>query len=187
VDEREVVELSKRVMSARSQIDAKIDTAVDDDDEASELRLTVDFGAGRYGARRSSALEPPERNLSWLGYPIVRLASEKGQPLLFGLDTGSRNTSISDNAFRKVELGLVREETTRIGGVGGFVEADVRVAERLGLALAGRHVVLANVPTESESGSEDVFFLQADGVLGSDVFQGERLVLDYGNGWIGFE
>ncbi|MCB9879383.1 MAG: aspartyl protease family protein [Planctomycetes bacterium] len=147
-----------------------------------ELRTEIDYARGRYHAQLSQPQPSGPRNFSWLGYPIVKLAADNGQPLLFGLDTGSRNTSISDNAFRKIDFASVRPSTAEVGGVGGAVATEVRVVDRLGLALAGWHVELRDVRTEHASGSSDVVFFAADGVLGSDIAQSCTLVLDYRNG-----
>jgi hypothetical protein len=152
-----------------------------------ELRAELDYVRGRYTASLSTPLEPPVRNFSWIGYPMVSLASESGQPLIFGLDTGSWNTSISGSIFDKVEFDSVRDDVARIGGVGGYETADVRVVDRLGLALAGVHVELEEVRTERDSGAQQLVFFAADGVLGSDIAQRGRLVLDYPNGYLGLE
>ncbi len=142
------------------------------------LRTELDLPASRYTARVSRSTPGRDRNLGWLGYPVVRLADGTGQPLLFGVDTGSRNTSITQNILRKSELGPVRLDTVRIGGVGGAVEEEARVAESLTLAFPDVLVTIPGVRTERTSGADDVLFFRVDGVLGIDVAQGGILVVD---------
>lgn len=148
-----------------------------------ELYAELDFARETYTARLADAHDHGTRNFSWIGYPFVRVASLDGQPLLFGLDTGSWNTSLRDNAFRKLTFGEIRDETAEIGGVGGSETFDVRVVDRLDLAIGGLHVALDDA--RSESGSYDVVFFDEDGVIGSDVALRGTMVLDYPNGYFG--
>ena len=142
------------------------------------LRTELDFPGGRYSVRASRSTPDPDRNLGWLGYPVVRLADATGQPLLFGVDTGSHNTSITENVLGKSDLGAVRLDTVRIGGVGGAVEEEASVAEALTLAFPDVLVTIPEVQTEGTSGADDVLFFRVDGVLGIDVAQAGVLVVD---------
>ena len=142
------------------------------------LRTELDLPARRYRARVSRSTPGRDRNLGWLGYPVVRLADATGQPLLFGVDTGSRNTSITGNVLRKSDLGAVRLDTVRIAGVGGTVEEEARVAETLTLAFPDVLVTIPRPRTERTSGADDVLFFRVDGVLGIDVAQVGVLVVD---------
>jgi len=152
-----------------------------------QLRVEMDFVTRQVSARLPETLAPPVRNFSWLGYPIVRLGAGDGQPLLFGVDTGSRNTSIAENIYRKLTFGAVRDSTVRIGGAGGTVEIETKIVDRLTLALPEVLATLHDVRTESTSGANDVFFLAADGVIGADICRHGRLILDYPNGYLGVE
>lgn len=146
------------------------------------LRTELDFPGGRYSVRLSEPAPGGVRNLGWLGYPVVRLADGTGQPLLFGLDTGSRNTSITRNILGKSELGGVRRDTVRIGGVGGSVTEEAWVGDSLTLAFPDVLVTIPEVQTETTSGAEDILFFAADGVLGIDVAQAGVLTVDPPNG-----
>ncbi|MEM7205802.1 MAG: aspartyl protease family protein [Planctomycetota bacterium] len=150
-----------------------------------ELRAQLDFPARQYTAYLSEPRDYGERNFSWMGYPFVRVAAPDGQPLLFGLDTGSSNTSIGDNLFRKLTFDEVRQDTARIGGVGGFETVDVRIVDRLQLAIAGTLATLGEVRTEEESGVNDLVFFAGDGVLGSDLAQNGTMLLDFPNAHFG--
>lgn len=146
------------------------------------LRTELDFASGRYTARLSEPTPGVDRNLGWLGYPMVRLADGSGQPLLFGLDTGSRNTSITPNILDKSDLGRLRRDTVRIAGVGGSVTEEAWIGEALTLAFPAALATIPEVQTETASGAEDILFFAADGVLGIDVAQAGVLTLDPPNG-----
>jgi hypothetical protein len=146
------------------------------------LRTELDFPGGRYSARLSEPAPGGVRNLGWLGYPVVRLADGSGQPLLFGLDTGSRNTSITRNILDKSDLGRVRRDTVRIAGVGGSVAEEAWIGESLTLALPTVLATIPEVQTETTSGADDILFFAADGVLGIDVAQRGVLTVDPPNG-----
>ena len=146
------------------------------------LRTELDFPGGRYHARLSRADPAGERNLGWLGYPVVRLADGTGQPLLMGVDTGSRNTSITRHVLGKTDLGDVRRDTVDITGVGGTVSEEAWVGDSLILALGEVLATVRNVQTESTSGADDVLFFAVDGVLGIDVAQAGILTIDPPNG-----
>ena len=146
-----------------------------------ELRVVLDF------VPRSATLEPStgrnreDANFFWLGYPVVRVTAATGQSLLFGLDTGSRNTSMSRLPPEKTELGELRKETQIIGGAGGSVEVETDVASRVELVIDGC-LVLPDVRREDH---DDVYFLESDGMLGSDLAQGVVLTIDYLSGIFG--
>jgi hypothetical protein len=112
----------------------------------------------------------------------VRLADGSGQPLLFGVDTGSRNTSITPNILGKSDLGRLRRDTVRIAGVGGSVVEEAWIGESLTLAFPAALATIPEVQSETTSGAEDVLFFAADGVLGIDVAQAGVLTLDPPNG-----
>jgi len=146
------------------------------------LFTELDFAGGRYTVRLSEPVPGGERNLGWLGYPVVRLADGAGQPLLLGVDTGSRNTSITENILGKTELERVRRDTVSIAGVGGSVTEEAWIGENLTLAFPAVLATLPEVQSETTSGADDILFFAADGVLGIDVAQTGVLTIDPPNG-----
>lgn len=146
------------------------------------LFTELDFPGGRYTVRLSEPSPGGERNLGWLGYPVVRLADGSGQPLLLGVDTGSRNTSITENILGKTELGRVRRDTVSFSGVGGSVTEEAWIGEGLTLAFPAVLAAIPEVQSETTSGAEDILFFAADGVLGIDVAQAGVLAIDPPNG-----
>jgi hypothetical protein len=146
------------------------------------LFTELDFPRGRYTVRLSEPSPQGARNLGWLGYPLVRLADGGGQPLIFGVDTGSRNTSITENILGKTELGRVRRDTVRIAGVGGSVTEEAWMGDNLTLAFPSVLATIPAVQSETTSGADDVLFFAADGVLGIDVAQTGVLTIDPPNG-----
>ena len=146
------------------------------------LFTELDFPRGRYTVRLSEPSPQGARNLGWLGYPLVRLADGGGQPLIVGVDTGSRNTSITENILGKTELGRVRRDTVRIAGVGGSVTEEAWMGDNLTLAFPSVLATIPAVQSETTSGADDVLFFAADGVLGIDVAQTGVLTIDPPNG-----
>lgn len=138
-------------------------------------RVVLDYGAGRYVFERS-APAAGTRDLAWLGYPLVRLRSGDGYPLLFGLDTGARVTTITEQILAKASFASVREATVTVGGAGGFEDLDTRVAGPLEL-LVGRHrFTFAEARCEPD---DNAHFVALDGVLGSDAARGCRMTVDF--------
>lgn len=145
------------------------------------LHVEIDTQKEEYAAHLSSEVQGstrPSSVLSWMGYPLVRLHAQSGQPLLFGLDTGSANTSITPNIFGKADVGEVVQDTVRIGGIGGFERIATEVASSIHVRLSDHDVHLQGAWTEQDGGAESVFFFSADGVLGIDFVQGCLLEVD---------
>lgn len=150
-----------------------------------EGRLVLDWKRGVYEFFPSGG-DPPvpgegaaEPNLFWLGYPLVTCRSTDGEPLLFGLDTGSRNTSIEAPALRKLSFGEVGQQTVTIGGAGGTQEMETEVVDRLELIIHRTRVAVADVQREDHG---DAFFVTMDGTLGVDFAQQARMVVDFPRG-----
>lgn len=142
------------------------------------LRVTLDHGEGRYTMVRSTATAPEAPTLFWLGYPVVRLTGPTGQPLHFGLDTGSRNTSLGATAFDKLTFGSVRADSVTVGGLGGNQRVASRVVDVLELVLADHRI---RIPDVQEEPHDDAFFIHLDGILGADVLRGGATTIDYPN------
>lgn len=141
----------------------------------------LDIPNRRYTFRSSMDSPFPERpaqTLTWFGYPIVRTQTPTGQPLLFGLDTGSSNTSITPSLFGKVDVGTIAQDSVRIAGVGSNTIVATQIAEEFRVALSGYTFDVRGAWTEDHSGAEELFFFQADGVLGIDIAAGCLVEVD---------
>src|SRR5882762_2846333 len=87
-----------------------------------QLDLEVDYGDNILRLRNPAASRPDaERNLFWVGLPVVRLMSTDGISLHFGLDTGAQLTFVTETLLDKLQLEAARIESRRVGGLGGGV------------------------------------------------------------------
>ncbi|MDY7093826.1 MAG: aspartyl protease family protein [Acidobacteriota bacterium] len=142
-------------------------------------RLVLDWKRGVYDFSPSRGGSDAEPNLFWLGYPLVTCRTADGEPLLFGLDTGSRNTSLEASALDKLSFGEVRKKTVTIGGAGGTQEVETEVVDWLELIIHHTRVAVADVQREDHG---DAFFVTMDGTLGVDFTQQARMVVDFPRG-----
>jgi hypothetical protein len=78
------------------QIDGVIGT-----DLLRHLDVVLDAGAGSITIRRPRRDVRAPRNLFWVGYPVVKLVTRDGRPVLFGLDTGAEGTFVTTELLRK--------------------------------------------------------------------------------------
>lgn len=128
--------------------------------------------------------EASGRNLFVIGgYPVVRLRSENGVPLNFGLDTGARESWISENLLRKLGAPATTSVTRKVGSAGGWETVDSKVLPELTLILRGLRLTFERIGTRPARLDE---FVELDGVLGGDVFKNGRIRVDYQNGVFDF-
>ncbi len=146
--------------------------------------VELDYANGWYRATEPVARDYGVRNFFWLGYPMTRIQAGNGQSLLFGVDTGAGNTSITENIFTKLDFAETRTETITFGGAGGSERVETDVVDELALVITGHRVVLPDVPRELPF--NDVFVV-TDGVLGSDLAGRTRMTIDFPNGYFAIE
>jgi predicted aspartyl protease len=146
--------------------------------------VELDYADGWYRATEPVARDYGVRNFFWLGYPMTRIQAGNGQSLLFGVDTGAGNTSITENIFTKLDFAETRTETVTIEGAGGSERVETDVVDELALVITGHRFVLPDVRRES---SDDAVFIVMDGVLGSDLARRTRMTVDFTNGYFAIE
>jgi predicted aspartyl protease len=142
-----------------------------------------------YNNRVTTIREPvkmnnPSPNFFWLGYPIVILTNQDGTKLNFGLDTGARKTSITDNILKKISVNDVYIKKITIGSAGGFEKIESKIIPELTLILNGYGLHFSDIGTRPE---RRAVFVKLDGILGSDVFKNGRVKIDYLNGMLEIE
>ena len=142
-----------------------------------------------YNNRVTTIREPvkmnnPSPNFIWLGYPIVILTNQDGTKLNFGLDTGARKTSITDNILKKISVNDVYIKKITIGSAGGFEKIESEIIPELTLILNGYSLHFNDIGTRP---GKRAVFVKLDGVLGSDVFKNGRVKIDYLNGMLEIE
>jgi predicted aspartyl protease len=174
---REVLRLDHRNQNGRT-VPIAIDGVIGAD-LIRRMDLVIDAGAGTLTISRPRRDARARRNLFWVGYPVVRLVSHDGQPLLFGLDTGAEGTYVTTTLLRKLPGTPVAARRLSLKGLGTestptqFVAKDIRVSD------GDYAVALRNAPIAPD---RRWTFVNFDGVIGSDVALATRLHLDFTNG-----
>ena len=156
------------------QIDGVIGT-----DLLRHLDLVLDAGAGTITIRKPHADPRVKRNLYWVGYPVVRLVTSDGRPVLFGLDTGAEGTYVTTALLRKLPQTSVAMRRRTIGGLGTEQIKTEWVARSVSLSDGDYAIAMGNIPVVDERRWTFVTF---DGVIGSDVALSSRMHLDFLNG-----
>lgn len=120
------------------------------------------------------------KNFFWCGYPGVKVNSEDGQSLIFGLDTGSSETELKINAKQKIKFKTpLAKDTSLISGFGGSEKYILDVAKNTSLYLASHKITFKELLLRENI---DLFFIQQDGTIGAEIFENNIVTLDYKNG-----
>lgn len=145
-----------------------------------QLDIEVDFGDNNLRLRNPAASKPEaERNMFWVGLPVVRLTSTDGVPLHFGLDTGAQLSFVTETLLDKLQLQAARIESRRVGGLGGEVSMRAPVLPDLRVLVRGFPILFKGAFVRAP-----VYQVLAslDGVLGGDVWNSGIVRIDMTNG-----
>jgi hypothetical protein len=143
------------------------------------LDVVLDAGAGTITIRRPRPNAQRPRNLFWVGYPVVKLVTRDGRPVLFGLDTGAEVTYVTTSLLRKLPRTPVAARRMTLGGLGTEKHRTEWVARQITLSDGDHGITLRNTPVMPDRRWTFVTF---DGVIGSDVALASRMHLDFTNG-----
>lgn len=144
------------------------------------LDIEVDYAA------RTVRLRDPahsgrvrERNMFWVGLPIVRVTSMSGVPLNFAVDTGAELTFVTENLLDRLQLQAPRIESHKVGGLGGELTTRAPVLQDLRVRLRGYPMIFRGAAVRAP-----VFQLLValDGVLGGDIWSAGQVRIDITNG-----
>jgi len=148
-------------------------------DVISRFRWEVDPVERSY--RISMERQASLQNLHWDSYAILK-AEWEGDEVFLGFDSGHTETMLDHTWLERFPNLKYRQDS--ITGVGGTSEEEVAVVPeitfRLSGRIAGQDVTLRDVPVLQHTvhGAQDP---RMCGLLGSDVVQGRRWVIDYPN------
>jgi predicted aspartyl protease len=145
-----------------------------------QLDLEVDYGENTLRVRNPASSRPEtDRNMFWVGLPVVRLTSSEGIPLHFGLDTGAQLTFVTETLLDKLQLEATRTESRRIGGLGGEVSLRAPVLPEVRVFVRGFPILFRGAVVRAP-----VYQVLAslDGVLGGDVWNSGIVRIDMTNG-----
>jgi hypothetical protein len=156
------------------QIDGVIGT-----DLLRHLDVVLDAGAGSITIRRPRRDVRAPRNLFWVGYPVVKLVTRDGRPVLFGLDTGAEGTFVTTELLRKAPRTPIAARFMTMGGLGTEKQHTQWVVREIALSDGDYAIALKYAPVTPDRRWTFVMF---DGVIGSDVALATRMHLDFTNG-----
>jgi predicted aspartyl protease len=145
-----------------------------------QLDIEVDYGEGTMRLRNpANSRHFPERNMFWVGLPVVGITSTGGIPLHFGLDTGAQLTFVTETLLDKLQLEATRTESRRVGGLGGEISLRAPVLPDLRVLVRGFPILFKGAVVRAP-----VYQVLAslDGVLGGDIWNSGVVRIDMTNG-----
>lgn len=148
-----------------------------------QLDLEMDYADAAVRLRNpATSRREPDRNMFWVGLPVVKLVSTDGIPLHFGLDTGAQVTFVTETLLDKLELSATRTESRRIGGLGGEISLRAPVLPDLRVTVRNFPIMFRGAVVRAP-----VYQVLAslDGVLGGDVWNSGIVRIDMTNGIFG--
>jgi predicted aspartyl protease len=145
-----------------------------------ELDMELDYGDGILRIRNPATSHPDgNRNLFWVGLPVILIVSNDGTPLHFGLDTGAQLTFVTETLLEKLQIEPARIENRRVGGLGGEISLRAPVLPDLKVLVRGYPILFKGAFVRAP-----VYQVLAslDGVLGGDVWNSGIVRIDMTNG-----
>ena len=145
-----------------------------------QLDLELDYGESVIRLRDPSASRPDhDRNMFWVGLPVIRMSSVDGLPLHFGLDTGAQVTFVTETLLDKLQMSPARVESRRVGGLGGEISMRAPVMPDVRLLVRGYPIIFRGAAVRAP-----VYQVLAslDGVLGGDIWNSGIVRIDMTNG-----
>lgn len=145
-----------------------------------QLDLEVDYGEGELRVRNpATSRRESDRNMFWVGLPVVRMSSQDGTQLHFGLDTGAQLTFVTETLLDKLQLQAARIESRRVGGLGGEISLRAPVLPDVVVLVRGFPIIFRGAFVRAP-----VYQVLAslDGVLGGDVWNAGIVRIDMTNG-----
>lgn len=169
--------LDRRVANGRI-VPVKLDGVIGSD-VLRRLSVVLDMGGGTMSLARPASRGPRDRTLVWIGYPVVRLMTRTGRPVLFGLDTGADSTIVTDAWMDRTPDPELSMAVGRVDALGATHAGGLPVLERVTVGDGDYVLRLHSVPVVPERRQT---FVTLDGVLGADVLAHATLHMDMTNG-----
>jgi len=145
-----------------------------------QLDIEVDYALATMTLRNPANSRPArDRNMFWVGLPVVELTSLGGIPLHFALDTGAQLTFVTETLLDKLQVQPARIENRRVGGLGGEISMRTPVISDLRVRLRGFPILFRSAVVRAP-----VYQVLAalDGVLGGDIWSTGAVRIDVTNG-----
>jgi Aspartyl protease len=144
------------------------------------IDLEVDYSEATLHLRNpATSRHIADRNLFWVGLPVVRITTADGIPLHFGLDTGAQQSFVTETLLDKLQIQPARVESRRVGGLGGEISLRAPVLSDLRVLVRGYPILFRGAVVRAP-----VYQVLAslDGVLGGDIWNSGIVRIDMTNG-----
>lgn len=116
----------------------------------------------------------PCRNMIMGSFPVFLCQKKNQEIALFGFDSGSKVSWLSDKFIEKEQLQIICEGHAMGFGVHGFEKLPMKIVEQLQVTLDRGAITLK----DTMSGRCDLFNgFTFDGVFGNEIFKGRRIRL----------
>jgi predicted aspartyl protease len=145
------------------------------------LDLTLD-----YKNKKALICKPVEcdsalgnRNLFWLGYPMLIGSDLYGRDILLNLDTGADRTDLFTPILSKIDTDGIQFMNIHVGGAGGREKQKIREIPSFSFVLDRHRIRMRKAVCRR--GGFGTFFV-ADGIVGSDIAREGAIRLDFTNG-----
>lgn len=116
----------------------------------------------------------PCRNMIMGSFPVFLCQKKNQEVALFGFDSGSKVSWLSDKFIEKEQLQIICEGHAMGFGVHGFEKLPMKIVEQLQVTLDRGAITLK----DTMSGRCDLFNgFTFDGVFGNEIFKGRRIRL----------
>lgn len=116
-------------------------------------------------------------NLSWDSFPLLKVNWNK-ETMFFGFDTGHTETILGKNMIEK--LNDLEKTTDSTVGVDGTLDEDAYITKEFSFTINNTSVLLKNIIVLKREIFGQVY-QDMMGLLGSDIIQGRKWILDYPN------
>ncbi len=169
--------LDTRVANGRAEA-VKIDGVVGSD-VLRRLNVVLDVSAGTVALSRPMGKPLRDRTLLWLGFPVVRLLTRDGQPVLFGIDTGADTSIVTSAWLSKTPDPQLATGHATLQGIGGGGVTALPIVHRVVISDGTYALRLLDVPLVRERRQTFVAF---DGVIGANVLSRASIRMDMTDG-----
>lgn len=143
------------------------------------MRIEIDYPNESIIIEKPVKIDTEERNMFWLGYPTVILKTSEGINLNFGLDTGANETSVYNNILKKISTENSYNKKVTEWSASGSKRTAMRIIPNMTLILNRNVLDFRDIRTRPQKG---MVFMVLDGILGIDIAQDGRIIIDYLNG-----
>ncbi len=147
------------------------------------LHLDIDYQQEKIIISKPGFRASGDRNFHFLTQPFITVTDTIGTPLQFFLDTGANNTSIYTSAYAFFDTSSAEISHAKVGGAGGWQNVKQLKFKNQSIVLGSLRINFPTIQGQKPLGDAEEGFILYDGILGSDVAQDGRFILDFQNGY----